>query len=116
MKTAPMIQRWKLNRLSRGNATSLAPSMIGSTKLPRDPGMLGMMTRNTMTAPCRVNMMLYVSGSMIVWPGAISSVRMIRAKMPPTRNDTSTPSRYMTPIRLWSRVKTQEATPLVQVR
>ncbi len=38
----------------RGNATSFAPIMMGRTKFASAPGMLGMMKRNTITAPCSV--------------------------------------------------------------
>jgi hypothetical protein len=40
--------------LSRGNATSGAPSWIGMMMLPSAAGIPGMMTRNTITAPCSV--------------------------------------------------------------
>ena len=43
--------QYKLNRFSRGNATSFAPSMNGKTKLPSAAGTDGMMNRNTMIAP-----------------------------------------------------------------
>jgi hypothetical protein len=49
--TAPMIHSHKLIRFNRGNATSLAPSIRGRTKFPSAAGMLGMMKRNTITAP-----------------------------------------------------------------
>ena len=42
-------------RFSCGNATSLAPSWSGRTMLPSAAGMPGMMTRNTIIAPCSVN-------------------------------------------------------------
>jgi len=58
VKSAPPIQSQKLKRLRRGNATSFAPSMTGRTKLPSAAGMLGMITRKTMIAPCSVNQML----------------------------------------------------------
>ena len=43
-----------LIRLSLGNATSFAPTMIGTRKFPSAPGIAGMMNRNTMSAPCSV--------------------------------------------------------------
>ena len=52
---APPIHSQKLKRLSLGKATSLAPSITGRMKFPRAAGMLGMITRNTMMAPWRVN-------------------------------------------------------------
>jgi hypothetical protein len=55
---APVSHSQKLARLRRGSATSLAPSISGSTKLPRVAGMPGMMNRKIITAPCRVNILL----------------------------------------------------------
>ncbi len=75
--------------------------MIGSTKLPSAAGTLGMMTRNTITAPCRVKRWLYMSAVIqLTSPGKSSLVRMASAKTPPTKNDVSTENRYITPMRL----------------
>ena len=56
--SAPTTQRYKLARFSRGKATSLAPSIIGRTKLPSAAGMPGMMNRKIIIAPCSVNIWL----------------------------------------------------------
>jgi len=45
-------------RFSFGNATSLAPSMSGSTKLPKMAGIPGINTRKIITAPWTVNIWL----------------------------------------------------------
>ena len=55
-----------------GNATSLAPSISGRTKLPSAAGTDGMMNRNTMIAPCSVKTWLYVSAVMMVCFGVSS--------------------------------------------
>jgi hypothetical protein len=67
---------------------------------PIAAGIDGMMKRNTMTTPCSVNMWLYVSASMIVLPGLMSSSRTRSAKTPPIKNAVRTLIKYMTPIRL----------------
>ena len=114
--TAPMTQKWKLIRLSRGKATSLAPSCIGSTKLPIAAGIDGMITRKIITAPCSVNIWLYWSWLMIVGPGLQSSARTINAMMPPRNRATKMPTRYIMPMRLWSSVKAQDMKPRLQLR
>ena len=48
--------------------------------------MPGMITRNTMIAPCSVKSWLYVSAVTSWGPGNKSSVRTSRAKKPPSRN------------------------------
>ena len=107
---------WKLARFRRGSATSLAPNIKGSTKLPNAAGMPGMMNRKIMMAPCKVKLRLYSSAVMMVSPGVSSSVRTSMAKIPPIRNENRIAARYMTPIRLWSRVKNHERKPRSQVR
>jgi len=52
------MKMYQLARFNRGNATSRAPSMSGSRKLPRIAGTPGMMNRKIMIAPCRVNSLL----------------------------------------------------------
>ena len=54
------MKRYQLNRLSRGKATSLAPSMIGHAgSCPARPGMLaGMRKKKIITTPCMVNSLL----------------------------------------------------------
>jgi len=59
---------------------------MGTKKLPKMAGMLGMMNRKIMMAPCRVNTLLYWLAVMMVLPGAISSVRTSRAMTPPRKN------------------------------
>jgi hypothetical protein len=59
-----------------------------------------MMTRKTITAPCSVNIWLYVSCSMMVLPCVSSSVRRISANEPPSAKAASTDARYMMPMRL----------------
>ena len=80
-------------------------------KLPNTPGIAGIMNRKIMTTPCSVNMRLYVFAPMMVGSGVSSSSRIAIAKMPPSRNITSTDTRYMTPIRLWSSVSSHDLTP-----
>ena len=53
-----MTKTYQLRRLIFGNATSLAPSISGSTKLPRIAGTAGMRTKNTIATPCIVNSLL----------------------------------------------------------
>ena len=71
-----------------------------------------------MIAPWSVKNWLYTSASTpgMVAPGVSSSVRTSRAKIPPTRKEPSTATRYIRPIRLWSSVSAQERKPLVNVR
>ncbi len=69
-----------------------------------------------MIAPWSVNMMLYVSADMIDWRGVSSSVRISRASTPPRKNDASTETMYITPMRLWSRVNSHDWRPRVCVR
>ena len=90
--------------------------MIGKTKLPSAAGIDGMMKRNTMIAPCSVNMRLYVSAPMIVRPGVSSSRRTRSAKMPPRMNANRIEARYMMPIRLWSSVVSQLFRPFGVLR
>ena len=51
----PMTKTYQLRRLSFGNATSFAPIISGSTKLPSIAGTAGISTKNTMITPCMVN-------------------------------------------------------------
>ncbi len=68
--------------------------------LPSAAGMPGMMTRNTITAPCSVKKLLYVSPATSCLPGAHSSVRTISANAPPTISAIRIAHRYIIPIRL----------------
>ncbi len=49
---------YQLSRLSRGNATSLAPIMIGMMKLPNVAGIDGIRKNHTITTPWMVNSLL----------------------------------------------------------
>ena len=53
-----MTKMYQLRRFSFGNATSLAPIISGSTKLPRTAGTAGISTKNTIVTPCIVNIWL----------------------------------------------------------
>ena len=58
---------------------------------------------------------------MICWPNSmclevISESRTISAKQPPSRKAQSTPTRYITPMRLWSSVPAQLMKPVVSFR
>jgi len=53
---------------------------------------------------------------MIPGLGPSSSVRMRTARIPPSRNEVRIDTRYMTPIRLWSSVKSQDRKPWAWVR
>ena len=84
--------------------------------MPIAAGMRGLMKRNTITAPWSVNTRLYVAAPMIVRPGVNSSSRTSSANMPPMKNARITDARYMTPIRLWSRVTSHDFTPRAAIR
>ena len=51
----PTTKTYQLRRLIFGNATSLAPSISGRTKLPRIAGTAGIRTKKTIMIPCIVN-------------------------------------------------------------
>ena len=91
--------------------------MRGSTKLPSAAGIPGMTNRKIITAPWSVNIWLYWSALMIaLFPGVRSFVRTRSAKTPPRRNDARIDTRYITPMRLWSRVNSQDFRPRPWVR
>ena len=48
--------------------------------------------------------------------GVSNSMRTSSAKMPPRKNAASTDHRYMTPIRLWSTVRSQLFKPFGELR
>ena len=78
------------------------------------------MNRNTIIAPCSVKKRLYFSAVTTLLAeqrccGFSSARRTSSAKMPPIRNATSTATRYMTPMRLWSTVDIQLQMPVVRV-
>ena len=51
----PAMNRYQLNKLSRGKARSLAPIISGIMKLPIVAGIDGMRKNHTMITPCMVN-------------------------------------------------------------
>jgi hypothetical protein len=53
---------------------------------------------------------------MMVGPGVSSSVRTRTAKTPPRKNEATMTSRYITEMRLWSRVNSQDRIPDPVVR
>ena len=61
MNAAPMTYRYQDSRLRRGNATSGAPIIIGSMKLPMVDGIDGTKKNHTMMMPCIVKRRLYSS-------------------------------------------------------
>ena len=58
MKVPAAMVRYQLNRLSRGKATSGAPIISGSRKLPNVFGMDGTRKNHTMTMPWNENSLL----------------------------------------------------------
>ena len=52
------MKMYQLARLSRGNARSRAPIMMGTRKFPSTAGIAGIRKKNTMTMPCMVNSLL----------------------------------------------------------
>ena len=57
-RAAPTAYTYTDSRFSLGKATSFAPSISGRQKLPKMPGMAGIMNRKIMTIPCMVNIRL----------------------------------------------------------
>ena len=66
-----MTNRYQLTRFSLGKARSRAPSINGTTKLPRVTGTAGIRKNHTITTPCMVNSLLYVSAEAIMPSGTI---------------------------------------------
>ena len=54
----PRIKIYQLARLSRGNARSRAPIIIGTKKFPSTAGMDGIRKKKTIVTPCIVNNLL----------------------------------------------------------
>ena len=73
---------------------------MGRKKLPKIAGSPGIMNKKIMITPCRVNRALYVSGPMIVFPGAIDSRRIVIPSVTPTAKKLIMEMRYNTPMRL----------------
>lgn len=92
------------------------PIMIGNTKFPRTAGTEGMRKKKIIATPCMVNILLYVSASSRSPSGVINSRRIRLAKIPPMTKNTVVVIRYSRPIRLWSRVSSQDLRPYVWLR
>ena len=73
------------SRFRRGKATSRAPIMSGSRKLPSVAGIDGMRKNQIITTPWSVKSLLYVSAVTRSPAGVASSRRMIAAAAPPSR-------------------------------
>ena len=82
--------RYQLARLSFGNATSGAPIISGSRKLPSVVGMSGTRKNQTMMIPCSVNTRLYASSVRKVAVGEKSSSRISVAATPPMKKKAVT--------------------------
>ena len=102
---------YQLSRFKRGNATSRAPIISGSRKLPNTLGIDGMRKNHTITTPCKVNNRLYVSVVTRLPCGVINWRRIIVAAQPPMKKNTVIESRYKMPIRLWSWVVSHDFRP-----
>ena len=83
--------------LMRGNAMSAAPTWSGTMTFWR-PDIMGITKRKIIVVPWMVNSWLYVSASNSWTPGTASSVRISRAKMPPTRKKLNAVVMYIAPI------------------
>jgi hypothetical protein len=84
--------------------------MIGSKKLPNALGIDGIMKSHTMTTPCSVKNRLYSIELKNQLLGFKSSHRMSSAKVPPIASMTEFATKKRMPMRLWSRVMSQERT------
>ena len=58
VNSEPSTKIYQLSRFNRGNATSLAPIISGSRKLPSVFGIDGTRKNHTMITPCSVNIRL----------------------------------------------------------
>src|SRR2546421_8942759 len=99
---------YQLSRLSLGKARSRAPIISGTRKLPSTFGIEGIRKNHTITTPCIVNNLLYVSESTSADVGDSKLKRMSVAASPPTRNIKVMLIRYNTAMRLWSVVSNHE--------
>src|SRR5678816_2876670 len=86
------------NRLRRGNCTSLAPIMMGSTKFPIDAESPGITNRKIMITPWTVKNVLYICGPTMVRPGWNNSRRIKNPSDMPIRNQHVMRVRYISPI------------------
>ena len=84
----------------RGNAMSGAPIIIGIIQFAK-PTQAGMTAPKTMISACMVVIWLKNSGCTNCSPGWNSSLRMISAISPPTRNMARLNNRYIDPMSLW---------------
>jgi hypothetical protein len=60
---APARKKYQDSRFSLGNATSLAPIMIGRKKFPNTAGRPGSTNMKIMMTPCTVKKALYTCGA-----------------------------------------------------
>ena len=90
----------KLQLFMRGSAMSGAPTISGICQLAR-PTKAGISTPKIITSACMVVIWLKKCGSTSCRPGWNSSVRMISAMVPPTRNMIRLNTRYSVPMSLW---------------
>ena len=85
--------------LSRGNATSRAPIISGTRKLPK-PARIGTTTRKIIVVPCIVMTSLYEFFVRKLSLGVASWARINTASSPPTTKNTRAVAMYMIPMRL----------------
>ena len=75
----------KLMLLSRGNAMSGAPIMIGTNQLPNPPIIAGITTKKIMMRPCAVMTAFHCwPEEKMCIPGLCSSIRIRMESAPPT--------------------------------
>ncbi len=108
--SAAGISSQKLRLFMRAKAMSDAPICSGIIQFAK-PTKAGMMAPNTMISPCMVVNWLNSSGLTNCSPGWNSSVRMPRARMPPTMNIVNENNRYIVPMSLWFVANTQRRQP-----
>jgi hypothetical protein len=97
------------NEFNRGNDTSGAPTCSGTTKLA-NANTIGVAKNSSIIVPCIVNSSLYCSVDRNCNSGRASSARINNARNPPTVNQTSEVTRYITPISLASVVRNTRPT------
>ena len=90
----PAMKMYQLSRFSFGKATSFAPIIKGIRKLPSTAGIEGARKKKIITRPCRVNILLYVDGSMREPCGSIRFKRIRVAAAPPTKKKKVIAARY----------------------
>jgi hypothetical protein len=95
---------------SRGSAMSGAPTIIGTSQFA-SPTNAGITAPKIITSACIVVIWLKKCGSTICRPGWNSSLRMISAMKPPTKNISSEKHRYSVPMSLWLVVVTHRIIP-----